>query len=260
MRVVVTRPEREAQQWVHELAARGLDALALPLIAIAPVADLQPLQAAWRQLGGYAAVMFVSGNAVTHFFASKPPDVLVPWSSSAIKTRAWAPGPGTAQALREAGVAEALIDQPGSGAGQFDSEALWQAVGPRVRPGDPVLIVRGSDGSGRSVGRDWLASQLAAAGATADFVAAYERRAPRFDAALQAAAREAAGDGSVWLFSSSEAIGHLRQGLPAQSWERVRALATHPRIAQAARDAGFGVVCESRPTLDEVVASIESMQ
>ncbi|MGE3348297.1 MAG: uroporphyrinogen-III synthase, partial [Ramlibacter sp.] len=39
---------------------------------------------------------------------------------------------------------------------------------------------------------------------------------------------------------------------------RARAVATHPRIAQAAREAGFGVVCESRPALADVVASIES--
>ena len=38
----------------------------------------------------------------------------------------------------------------------------------------------------------------------------------------------------------------------------LRALATHPRIAQAARDAGFSVVSESRPGMDDLVASIES--
>jgi uroporphyrinogen-III synthase len=48
--------------------------------------------------------------------------------------------------------------------------------------------------------------------------------------------------------------------LPAQTWESARAVTTHPRIAKAARSAGFGVVWESRPTLDAVVASIESVQ
>jgi uroporphyrinogen-III synthase len=61
------------------------------------------------------------------------------------------------------------------------------------------------------------------------------------------------------LFSSSEAIGNLVQAVPQQSWKQAKALATHPRIAQAARKAGFAVVCESRPTLADVVASIESM-
>ncbi|MDQ3273162.1 MAG: uroporphyrinogen-III synthase, partial [Pseudomonadota bacterium] len=61
---------------------------------------------------------------------------------------------------------------------------------------------------------------------------------------------------SVWLFSSSEAVGHL----PPGDWSQGRALATHPRIAEAARAAGWGVVVESRPTLADIVASIESMQ
>jgi uroporphyrinogen-III synthase len=63
----------------------------------------------------------------------------------------------------------------------------------------------------------------------------------------------------VWLFSSSEAVAHLRSLAPGQSWSRACALATHPRIAQAARAAGFGVVCESRPTMAELIASIESL-
>jgi len=62
----------------------------------------------------------------------------------------------------------------------------------------------------------------------------------------------------VWLFSSSEAIANLQLLAPGQSWQQARAVATHPRIAQAARAAGFGVVWESRASLDDVLASIES--
>ena len=45
-RVIVTRPEREALQWVASLQARGIAAQALPLIAITPPADTGALQAA----------------------------------------------------------------------------------------------------------------------------------------------------------------------------------------------------------------------
>ena len=45
--VIVTRPEREAAQWVADLRAAGLDAVALPLIVIAPVADAEPMRLAW---------------------------------------------------------------------------------------------------------------------------------------------------------------------------------------------------------------------
>jgi uroporphyrinogen-III synthase len=44
-----------------------------------------------------------------------------------------------------------------------------------------------------------------------------------------------------------------------QSWHRARAVATHPRIAQAARAAGFSQVCEARPEMAALVASIESL-
>jgi uroporphyrinogen-III synthase len=258
MRAIVTRPEREARRWVDGLAARGIEACALPLIEIAPPADLRALHAAWRQLDRYAALMFVSANAVAHFLESRPAEVQHPSAADATEIRAWAPGPGTRQALLEAGWAPGAIDEPPADAGQFDSESLWQVVRPQARPGRHVLIVRGGDATGRAVGRDWLATRLAEAGAGVDFVAAYERRAPPLDAAQQALARQAAGDGSAWLFSSSEAIAHLLAALPAQDWSRARAVATHPRIAQAARSAGFGVVWESRPNLEEVVASIES--
>ena len=39
-----------------------------------------------------------------------------------------------------------------------------------------------------------------------------------------------------------------------------RALATHPRIAARARQAGFAEVFEVQPGLDAVVACIQSMQ
>jgi uroporphyrinogen-III synthase len=166
------------------------------------------------------------------------------------------------QALLDAGVAPERIDARREA--QFDSEALWQVVGPQVQPGDRVLIVRGGDAqsadTGAGSGRDWLAQRLAEAGATADFVVAYQRARPQFDAAQQQLAAAAAADGSVWLFSSSEAVHNLQACLPGQSWQAARAVATHPRIAAAARQAGFGVVRESRPALADIKASIESMQ
>jgi uroporphyrinogen-III synthase len=154
------------------------------------------------------------------------------------------------------------ITAPTADAAQFDSEALWALVARRIVPGARVLIVRGADaGAGaQGAGRDWFARQVAAAGGTVDLVASYQRLRPVLDAAQSARARAAAQDGSVWLFSSSEAISNLQASLPQQDWGAARAVATHARIAQAARAAGFAVVRESRPALADVRASIESMQ
>lgn len=265
MRVIVTRPEREAQRWVRDLSALGFDAQALPLIKVGPVSDTAHLVHAWQQLADYVGVMFVSANAVEHFFAARPPTAPEFGSAAATTTRAWATGPGTARALARAGVAPEQLDAPPMDAGQFDSEALWQCVGAQVRPGDRVLIVRGGDtagstGAGQGTGREWFAQRVTEAGAQADFVMAYQRHAPEFGLHEQALACQAASDGSVWLFSSTEAVGHLGTWLPGQSWAQARALATHARIAAAAGKLGFGIVDESRPTLSDVVAALQRVR
>jgi len=196
--------------------------------------------------------MFVSGNAARGFFAQAQGS---DWPAN---VRAWAPGPGTRDALRDAGVPAAAIDSPPDDAAQFDSEQLWPRVEAQVATGDRVLLVRGADAQGQPQGRDWLARQLAARGVDVTAIAAYARLRPVWTSAQADLAATAANDGSLWLFSSSEAVGHLAELLPRQQWDAARAIATHPRIAQAARALGFGAVMASRPGLADVAASIES--
>lgn len=256
MRVVVTRPQREAQDWVQALQQAGHAAWALPLIAIGPAPDPAALRQAWERMDRYTAAMFVSANAVEGLFAQRP-------AHAAALTQAWATGPGTVKALRRAGVPAAHIVAPAPDAVQFDSEALWQQLAGRVGAGATVLIVRGADAQDRSTegaGRDWFAQQLRQAGAVVELLASYQRLRPAPDGAALQRARAAARDGSVWIFSSSEAVHNLRGVLPEQGWQDAVAVATHARIAEAARAAGFGRVRESRPSLADVLASIESLQ
>jgi uroporphyrinogen-III synthase len=261
MRLIVTRPLHEAQQWVLELSAQGVEAVALPLIRIGPVDNAAALRQAHQHLGDYGAVMFVSANAANYFFKEIKAFEHDGRVIAAIKIRAWATGPGTARALLKAGVAPAMLDAPAPDAAQFDSEALWARVSAQVTPGARVLIVRGQDAAGDAsagpgVGREWLAQRITQAGGRVDCVVAYQRSAPVFSVAQLALAQQAAVDGSVWLFSSSEAVAHLVASLPGQRFSAAQALATHPRIAQAAQDAGFGCVRISRPTLADVVAGL----
>lgn len=258
MRVIVTRPEREAQRWVAWLQARGVDAASLPLIEIRPPLDALPLRRAWQRLDQFAAVMFVSANAVAAFFREQEAAAVPPWKAAGV-TRAWATGPGTAGALADAGVPPSAIDAPPPDAPQFDSEALWRQVAGQVRPGHRVLLVRGAGAGGQPAGRDWLAAQLQQAGAEVEVVAAYVRGVPAWNPAQLAVARQAAQRNELWMFSSSEAVANLAGLLPGQDWSRARAVATHERIAQAARDAGFGVVYLSRPGLDDVARTLESI-
>ena len=283
IRVIVTRPERESRHWVEQLQRAGFAAEALPLIEIGPAAspaDVQALQHAWQTLGAYAACLFVSGNAVNYFFKQKKAPAQINTAQAAIKRiaieavrslpaglRFMAPGPGTAAALRAAGVPAAQIDGPAADAQQFDSQALWQAVGARDWRRCRVLIVRGQSIAGRkdesaenaaAPGRDWIAAQWTAAGATVDFLRVYLRHAPQPGSAQLQLARSANVDGSVWLLSSSEAVHNLAS-LGVIDVRGARALATHPRIAEAARAAGWGVVMESRPQLEDITRALNEM-
>lgn len=259
-RTLVTRPAREAAQWVAALQQRGIAAQAFPLIDIGPPPDAQALQRARQRVTDYRAIMLVSGNAAQHFFDQNTAIALAAQAPAAIKTRVWSPGPGTAQTLQALGVPAAHIDRPAHDAVQFDSEALWAQVQGQVGPGERVLIVRGAEAGAvpQGTGRDWLAQQLQAAGAQVEFVVAYTRSAPAFTPEQIAQAQQAADSGALWLLSSSQALAHLCAALPGQDWRHARALATHPRIAQAAQAAGFGAVHECRPALEDVAASIES--
>ena len=59
--------------------------------------------------------------------------------------------------------------------------------------------------------------------------------------------------------TSAEALGNLLAAFPGQTWAGAKAVATHARIAQAARLAGFGKVALARPGLAALCASIESL-
>lgn len=246
MRVIVTRPPAQAAGWVSRLAALGIDAVALPLIGIAPVDDPGPVRDAWRTLAGRALTVFVSPNAVQQFFALRPDGARWP-----AVTRAGSTGPGTSAALREAGIAGEALVEPAADAPAFDSEALWARLSGEDWAGREVLVVRGEGG------RDWLADTLRARGARVDFVAAYRRLPPVADAAGRALIEAAcvAPAAHLWLFSSSEAIGHLRALAPGADWSDGRAAASHPRIAASAREAGFGRVDEIAPS-PEAVATL----
>ena len=137
--------------------------------------------------------------------------------------------------------------------------SLWQQLSTQDWQGAGVLIVRG-DG-----GRDWLADTLRGCGAQVAHVAAYRREAPVFDAAQQALLATALHEPAshLWYFSSSEAIEHLERLAAACDplrWADACALATHPRIAERARQLGIARVTECRPPLEAVVACIQSMR
>lgn len=254
-RLLVTRPADQAGPWVALLRQAGIDAAALPLIGVAPVEATGPVVQAWQALPARDLLVFVSPNAVAQFFAHRPAGAAWPAALTAA-----APGPGTAAALRAAGVAR--IVEPAADAARFDSESLWQQLAP-LGPwrGRSVLVLRGgADAGAAGEGRDWLMRTLREAGARVDALAVYRRGPPQWGADEQAlwAQALAAPAEHVWWFSSSEALGHLPP-TPPQAWHGAVALASHPRIAAAARRAGFEDVREVTPVFESLRAALASL-
>ena len=128
--------------------------------------------------------------------------------------------------------------------------ALWRQVAGRAWRGRQVLVVRGEDG------RNWLAQQFEQAGAAVEFLVAYQRRLPVLEEASARLLASALDDprGHVWVFSSSEAVVHLQTLSPQADWSASRAVATHARIAAAARSAGFAQVLEVSPEVEALIA------
>lgn len=244
--LIVTRPRPQCAAWLVRLAALGVHAKALPLIDILPARDPDTVRAGWAALPQTDLAVFVSPNAVEQFFAHAGD---APWPR---QTLAACVGPGSAQALAAHGVPAILIVQPAADAASLDSEHLWQQLQPRRDwAGARVLLLRG-DG-----GREWLAERLTEAGAQVQAVTVYHRAGPRFEPAEEVLLNAVLTQpqGYVWLFSSAEAVGHL-QGLELSGQ---RAIATHPRIAAAARDAGFWPVVLARPDPEAVTQALKGL-
>ena len=239
-------PARRAGGRVGRAAARARASMraALPLIGIAPPPTRAPVRAAWARTA-----------------ALRAGDVRQPERGRALLRRApggqrgwpagtrWpaSPGPGTSRALRAAGVP---ADRHRRAGRRRAAVRLRGAVGSscaaRDWRGAQVLVVRG-DG-----GRDWLADTLRGPAPRVELRARpTARRAASSTTPQRAPARRGAGAAArrtLWLFSSSEAIDHLqRAGARRPTGARPGALATHPRIAERARELGFGRVLEAPP-------------
>ena len=252
--LILTRPAVDSEDWARELRDAGFTVLEWPLIEIRPARETAPVLIG---KGSFEALMFVSRAAVRHFFSS------VPTGDSTRATllqavRFWVTGPGSATELQRHGVAARQIDMPGDESEQFDSEALWQLVAEQVSAGFRLLIIRGRDVPDGRLGRPWLAERVRELGGKVSEWVVYERRKPKWGSEQTTRARQASADGSIWLFSSSLAIENLLHLMPGQDWSKARALATHSRVTQRARQAGFSVATLSRASIAGVIASIKS--
>lgn len=224
--LVLTAPQAQQARWHAALQARGVWVQGLPLITIGPPADPDALAQAWACLRqAPRLVVFVSPSAVAALDAGD-------WSQWPQGSWAACVGPGTAQALRERGVSQILCPPPDSE--RFESEALWPLLERLGNwQGAEVVLLRG-DG-----GREWLAERLSAQGARVRALSVYRRLPPQAEGAWAQQAHSLQAQPALWLLTSTQCLEH---GLQLQVFgAQDQVLASHPRIAAAARAAGLTV-------------------
>jgi uroporphyrinogen-III synthase len=241
-RVVITRPEGQAEDLARALRAAGADVVAIPAVEIAALPPSVALDDALRDLERFDLVVFVSANAVGAV-AARCAALRVAGLPSV--TLAAAPGPGTAAALRTAGARRVVAP-----AVRLDSEGLLEALDSADFAPRDVLILRGDDGAGdaaRGSGREWLEAALAARGARILTLACYRRVAPAHDAA-RVAAWTRAGPADALVVTSSLALRNLpvMLGPAGMAWlAAAPVFANHARVSAAALAVGLraALVC-----------------
>lgn len=201
LRIVITRAEHQSDDLAAAFEHAGARVELLPLLEVVPPADPRPLERAATELALYDWLVFTSANAVEAF---------MPLTGGALpsRVRVAVVGPATAEALR------AFEIEPHLEAGRADAEGLVADLAPYMARRRRVLLPQASDA------RPTLAEGLAAAGAEAVVIVAYDKRLPP-DAPRRAAELFAA-DPLGWVtFTSPRIVRHFA-GLFGEDWPRRR--------------------------------------
>jgi uroporphyrinogen-III synthase len=237
--IVITRPARQAAGLASQIATLGGKPLVFPSIVILPPRDRGPLDLALSQLVSYNYAIFVSANAVEYGVGDP-----AAWPKH---LTAFAPGPGTAAALRAVGIPDVRV--PGT---TMDSDGLL-ALGELAEvAGKSVVIFRGAGG------RDVLRDALLARGARVAQVDCYRRSRPKASPeGLVEAWREGRIDAVT--ITSSEGLGNLWALLDGEGrrfFAATPSFVPHARIAERARAVGLAKVIVTPPADEGLLASL----
>lgn len=217
-KILVTRPRDQAMQLAQHVEREGGIPLLFPLLEIAPVQDFSVLQEQISRLSQVDLAIFISPNAVQYGMAAIRAAGELPAELSIATV-----GQGSANALRERGVADVIVPD-----GQFDSEGLLARAELQDIAGYRVMIFRG-DG-----GRELLGDTLKARGAEVEYVTCYHRSKPQ-----QSAGELLAMQPDAITVTSSEALSHLSQMPDGAPLRDIPLFVLHPRIAELARAQGW---------------------
>jgi uroporphyrinogen-III synthase len=234
VRVVVTRPRRQAGPLIASLLQGGAEPVPLPAIRIEPIGDTAELDLAIDETrrGGFDWCVFTSANAV-EVFANRMdaldihPNQLAGMSVAAV-------GRATASAVADAGLNLTLIPESAT------ANALAATLRHAMRRSARVLYPRSA------TGRDVLPNELRAAGFDVLAVDAY-RTLPEPNVDQRVLDRVRRGEVDLITFASPSSVRHVvgLLGPDCVGLNTIPVVCAGPVTAQAAREAGLLVTAVS---------------
>jgi uroporphyrinogen III methyltransferase / synthase len=228
IRVMVTRPTTGVRDILAEqLWELGAEVITQPAIRIDPPGDWQPVDSAIDRLSEFDWVVFSSANGVRSLTERVKETGRIEQMG---RVRLAAIGPGTAEALAIAGLRAAVIPE------EFRAEALAESL-VREAPARRFLLARASRG------REVLAEQLAAAGATVEQIVVYKSTdVERPDAQVMAMLTSGGID---WITVTSSAIARSLARLFGDDLRHARLASISPITSETLRGLGHEPVAEA---------------
>ncbi len=244
--VLVTRAAEQAGEMLAALREAGAEALAVPMIRIAPPEHWADVDAALERLDAYDALLLTSANAAQRF-AERAAARGRPLAD--LRARVFCVGPKTAQAALGAGLPVHHVPVE-----RHDAEGLFALLETQLPPaGRRFLLPRGD------AALEALPEALRAAGATVDAVSVYRSLAAEVDAA---ALRERLVRGAIdaLTFTSPSTVENFVALLDAPARAaaaRCLVAAIGPITAEALRREGFDPdLVPERAGAPELVAAL----
>ena len=225
LKVLVTRPARQADSLCQLLAGHGASVLRFPLLEIHEAEDPAWLDFCLAHLQDYDWAIFISVNAVQHAL----PAILArrDWPAA---TRIAAIGKSSAAALQSLGLKVDACPRD-----QYDSEALLKLKEMQQVAGLQLVIFRGNGG------RETLANTLRTRQARVDYVECYQRVNP--DAgSLNADDFGKLTRADLILINSTQSLANLSglfSGRNTKKLYKQQLLVVSPRLVDEVEQAGF---------------------
>jgi uroporphyrinogen-III synthase len=233
MKILITRPRSQADDFAEKLRSAGFEPIFFPVIEIRPMENNTELERALKNLNKYDWVVFTSVNAVDVVFGRMPlPPSPLPFRERGAegRVRVAAIGPKTAAALQARGVTPDFVPD------EYVAESILPGLGNLKNK--RVLLPRAE------IARKALPEAILAAGGSTHEIAVYRTLPAHPDANGLAALKS----GVDWItFTSPSTVQNFVEILRRREVNPFQ-LAGNPKVAcigpiteRAAREEGFEV-------------------